>query len=744
MYNKFILVRSRKGLFFILTVISIIISLLLKTRSFAEGSEPTVTRTPIYHCHTGSRNGGGGCYSIARTGTRSYEVPCGGTLHYWGDDWGTSECTRCGASYYGDRGGESCPHSETRTESYTYYEIGCGHSTSEILGYVTYTLDTTEWAKEVHVTIDIENEGMTLSDTPYVLDGNASEDNEFVIDANGTYTFSVDADPNSDTATAAYVVTVSNVDHYEPEVVSYTLSPTDWVKEGVTLSLDEVVDLQPDGSSGCGLHEQPYSYDNGATWTDDPTFFYENNGDYDVLIRDALENTAVLSFTIDNIDNEPPRILKADYDHTKNIREVTIEVECDDVLSDGRDGVGLDDLPYSYDGGKTWTESTQYTIDHNQCVEFRARDKLGNIAVYDINVTNIDDYYPTVTHSLYPGYWTNSDVEVSFEVKDVNPDGSDGIGLPDKCFSYDSGASWTDTDSITVSENCFVQVAVRDKNNNINYYSLDVINIDRIPPTVSSSFALVDNGNYAILTASGQDSESGIDLGSYVWSGPESGSGESIAVTTNGSYTVTAFDRAGNSATAFVEVSGIRFRILPISADIHPLSPDDGRDIMTGERSLEVSVKYPKIASKSPDAKLKTVDESKSIWDKLSEWWNNLPTWLKAAIAAALTLACAGFILLLILWYRSVAVYNSTGEKISSEGTEERYTFKGYKHIHTDSGSLALTIPESLWDKCSTTAFRFKFNPLFAALHKNENIYFSFPEDVVKSKQVARSIDILI
>lgn len=744
MYNKFILVKSRKGLFFILTVSSILISLLFGMISFAEGSESTVTRTPIYHCHTGSRDGGGGCHSIARTGSRSYEVPCGGTLHYWGDDWGTSECTRCGASYYGDRGGESCPHSETVTESYTYYEIGCGHSTDEILGYVTYTLDTTEWAKEVHVTIDIENEGMTLSDTPYVLDGNASEDNEFVIDANGTYTFSADADPNSDTAAAAYVINVSNVDHYEPEVTSYTLSPTDWVREGVTLSLDEVIDPQPDRSNGCGLHEQPYSYDNGASWTDDPTFFYESNGDYDVFVRDALENTAVLSFTIDNIDNEPPRILKADYDHTKNIKEVTVEVECDDVLSDGRSGVGLDDLPYSYDGGKTWTENAQYTITHNQCVEFRARDKLGNIAIYDINVTNIDDCQPTVTHFLFPAYWTNSDVEVFFDVKDINPDDSDGIGLPDKCFSYDSGASWTDNDSITVSENCFVQVAVRDRHDNTNYYSLDVNNIDKIPPTVTASYVLVDNGKYAVLSAEGHDSESGIDSERYIWIGPESGSGDNFAITTNGSYTVTAYDRAGNCATTSVEVSGIRFHILPVNADIHPVTPDDDRGINTEDNSAEVSVNYPKIAAKSPASELESMDDGKNIWDKLSEWWNNLPIWLKVIIAAALALSFAGLILLLNLWYRSVAVYNSTGEKVSLGSTAEKYSIKGFKCIHTDNGNLALTITESLWDKCSTTAFRFKFNPIFAAIHKDEIIYFSFPEDIIKPEHITRKTDILI
>lgn len=750
--------ESRSGLFSIITgrslgmmaaavlssVLVLFVALLACIRAYADGTS-IVTRMTVYHCHTGSSGGGGGCYSIARTGTRSYEVPCGGTLHYWGDDWGTSECSRCGASYFGDRGGESCPHSETKTESYTYYELGCGHSTSDILGYVTYSVDTTEWAKEVHVTVEIENIGMGLSDTPYVKNGTGYEDGDFTLDENGTYTFSVSADSNSNTGAASYTVTVSNIDHYEPTVVDYTLEPTDWVREGVTLSLDDVRDIQPDGSDGCGLNEFPYSYDHGATWTDDPTHFYENNGDYEVLIRDALDNTATLSFTIDNIDNEAPRILKFEYDHTKNIRTVTVTVECDDVLSDGREGVGLDDLPYSYDGGKTWTDSTSYTVTHNTVIEFRARDRLGNTAILNENITNIDDYAPSVTHYLYPGYWTCGDVEVSFEAKDINPDGSDGIGLPDRCFSYDSGRTWTDEDSITVSENCYVQVAVRDKNDNINYYSLDVTNIDRLAPSITASYTLTNDRRAAILTADGQDGESGIDWNRFDWTGPESGSGCSLIVTSDGTYTVTGYDKAGNSATASVEVSGIRPRLIPIKADINPIPPSDTERVIPDT----VSEELPKNITAAKSEKISNLNNTdtpahKSLWERLSDYWSDLSLLQKILLVTALIMLLTALIALLFLWYKSVAIYNSKGEHRSSDDESDSFTFLGYRLIHTDNGSFTVTVSEETWNKATTTYFRFRLNPLFAFIHKGEQIYISFPEDIIKSDKISHYVDVLV
>ena len=285
-----------------------------------------------------------------------------------------------------------------------------------------------------------------------------------------------------------------------------------------------------------------------------------------------------------------------------------------------------------------------------------------------------------------------------------------------------------------------MQVAVRDKNENINYYSLDVTNIDRICPVISASYILTDNGKAAILSAECGDTESGPDYNRFSWDGPQSGMGQSIIVTKDGTYTVTGYDKAGNSATASVDVSGIRFHILPVKADISPTEPNAESDITAVS---EVSVQYPKIGSKSPTESIDSMDDNTSLWDKLINWWNSLPLWLKAVLIAVLVLLMAGLILLLILWYRCVVVYNSTGDKLKGSD-EEKYSFMGYRFIHTDNGNLALIIPEALWDKCATTAFRLKVHPLFAMIHKDEEIYISFPEDIIRPEHIKRLIDVLV
>ena len=149
-------------------------------------------------------------------------------------------------------------------------------------GYVTYTVDTTEWVKEVHVDISIENIGMTISQTPYRENGSNSDTGSFTVTENGTYTYGINADANSGTGAANFTVTITNIDHTAPIIPNYDLQPTDWVKEGVLLTLEPAVDYQPDMSMGCGLPDNYISYDNGQTWSAELTHFYEDNGDYEI------------------------------------------------------------------------------------------------------------------------------------------------------------------------------------------------------------------------------------------------------------------------------------------------------------------------------------------------------------------------------------------------------------------------------------------------------------------------------
>ena len=69
----------------------------------AEKTHSAIFSQNIYHQHTGSSSGGG-CYNIHRTGSRTEEYPCKGTMVYY-PSYDMTQCDQCGASYNGDESG---------------------------------------------------------------------------------------------------------------------------------------------------------------------------------------------------------------------------------------------------------------------------------------------------------------------------------------------------------------------------------------------------------------------------------------------------------------------------------------------------------------------------------------------------------------------------------------------------------------------------------------------------------------
>ncbi len=454
---------------------------------------------PVYHVHTGDGSGGG-CYTSAQTGTEAYEEPCGGTLYYWGDQWGTSSCDRCAASYFGDRSGESCPHSETKYRDYTYYELGCGYGDHEQVGTVTYHVNTLDWAKSVEVTAVIDCPGISFSAAPYIADGYASAYASCYYNDNGYHTYSIAGDANTDTSAVQYTLNIRNIDNTAPQVNSYSLDPNGaWVRDGVRLSLDNVTDLQPDGTGGCGLHGSPYSYDNGMTWTSDPTHLYTANGTYTVKVRDMLDNCTSFNVSISTVDTEGPRINRVDRDTVQKVRYMTLTVSCDDIMSTGVPGCGLADQAYSFDGGYTWSGSPEYVVSSNGMIDFRVRDRLGNESARSIKVSNIDSTPPSMSISVSPTGWTNGSSVVIVDVTDDKPDGTSGSGLADDGISFDGGATWSYVNRHRVYDNCELNIKVKDACGNIAEQTYKVSNIDKTAPVVDISGLSTEWTNKAIF-----------------------------------------------------------------------------------------------------------------------------------------------------------------------------------------------------------------------------------------------------
>lgn len=62
-----------------------------------------------------------------------------------------------------------------------------------------------------------------------------------------------------------------------------------------------VVVLAKDNEGGCGLAQKPYSFDGGKSWQEEPFQSVEQNGVYQVMVRDALDQCSKASLKVDMI-----------------------------------------------------------------------------------------------------------------------------------------------------------------------------------------------------------------------------------------------------------------------------------------------------------------------------------------------------------------------------------------------------------------------------------------------------------
>lgn len=134
-----------------------------------------------------------------------------------------------------------------------------------------------------------------------------------------------------------------------------------------------------------------------------------------VVLKDLLGNSTEVFISITNIDKGKP-----DFKISRNIpfdqptnQDVTLTFA---IAYDNSGGFGLHDEPYSFDGGKTWTNDSSKTFSKNQSVNVMLRDKVGNTCSGSIKITNIDKETPVVTYN-------DKEQRTVKETITINPDG---------------------------------------------------------------------------------------------------------------------------------------------------------------------------------------------------------------------------------------------------------------------------------------------------------------------------------
>lgn len=331
----------------------------------------------------------------------------------------------------------------------------------------------TEWTKAGVQIYNIEaqdlqpdqSNGCGLNELPFSYDGGMTWTAESMhsYTENGAYEIQV-RDKLSNISSQNIVV--SNIDRTPPEArTEYVSEPN---QSAVTITI-EADDIQPDGTAGCGLHEQAYSYDGGNSWREEAVYTVSKNRVVEIAVRDKLGNAVSLKETIGNIDSYGPKLKYTIEPDTWTRDNVTVYLEAADINADGSTGVGLPEKWYSLDEGTSWKTEKELEVSENQTLVVILRDIYNNQTKEQIVIDHIDRQAPKV--SLQSRELTIGDskrVELIVKAKDAQS------GLEKKAYSWDGGSTYSDQPSMVVSENGSYRVRVRDKAGNIGNASIQV------------------------------------------------------------------------------------------------------------------------------------------------------------------------------------------------------------------------------------------------------------------------------
>lgn len=133
-----------------------------------------------------------------------------------------------------------------------------------------------------------------------------------------------------------------------------------WTNRGVTLKANRTI-LKNDSSGSV-----TFSWGGGS-------LFVTENGTYTVNAVNGAGASVTASIEIYCIDKTAPVILSVSGDtQGMTASGISVSVTAKDNES------GLADIPYSFDGGTTWTAGSSFWVEEGRAVSLRVRDKAGN------------------------------------------------------------------------------------------------------------------------------------------------------------------------------------------------------------------------------------------------------------------------------------------------------------------------------------------------------------------------------
>lgn len=222
----------------------------------------------------------------------------------------------------------------------------------------------------------------------------------------------------------------------------------------------------------------------------------------------------------------------------------------------------LASAPFSWDNRTSWTSENVKSITDNGTYSVYAKSSGGTVVGETIVVTNIDRTGPVLKNvDRSESDWTNQDVLLTLTAIDLQPSGSEGCGPAQAPYSYDGGATYVDTNSLTVSGNGIYEIQLKDMLGNIGYGQIEVNNIDKSAPVISDITQLNDGwqSQTVNMTVSAQDAEGGSGLHAMPYSidGINWQAEPEFALNENGKYEMHVRDAVGNETNREFDINRI-------------------------------------------------------------------------------------------------------------------------------------------------------------------------------------------
>lgn len=387
-------------------------------------------------------------------------------------------------------------------------------------------------------------ESVILPDTTKVTTTNGA----YTVTENGTYTFIVEDNAGN---TNTYQITIENIDTTPPQLTAKT-NPDTWVIDTTYIEWNA-----SDKESGIKEVILP---DGTKQAQEAGTYQVWENGTYTFIARDNAGNTTIVNHIVNNIDTTPPVlntiIEPVEWDDSK----VCIHWEA----SDSQSGFCRIDMP---DGSMDVSAIGHLIVEQIGIYTFIAYDNVGNQTLVSVDVSNIDSINPKLELAVDIQQWTNEDIPLTWQADDFES------GLRE--VIQPNGESSTEkTGTQVIGENGVYTYIAYDNVGNRTVKEINIQNIDKIAPIlqITTSTREPSSGNIEV-TWKTDDFESGLREIVLPDGSSLAQKEGTFTIQENGTYTIIAYDNAGNFTIYVLEINNIYKNMLQL--EVIPIMHED-------------------------------------------------------------------------------------------------------------------------------------------------------------------------